>query len=374
MTFIIFFFSWARCYPEKDFSSLSKHYILMGMLTMKKVSVFVFISFILFVIICDGSFSIYEYNPLRILVEPVLEPDRYAEDMQGNEAYSPYINVIITNEGSGAANISRIVFNITSAHLNTTPVLNIDLGGGDEEIFAAEIENSGWGIAREIQWDSIINLGKYTNYLKIANNKLNWTGNLNPGKRLNLNFKFRPKAGYRVSFSEERCCDTLVYTGVIKTNVTHKDINNTQRPPIYFNNTLYLFKINPSQICNYVSSQSLVLMGDLKAEKIFYVDSLDPERNYRINPINFNFSYNDNLRKGDICRVIIKINSTKKSGKFISKISIFWNQERSITSKNIKLNLIKDNSCDNERCESTEIVDLRPENDKQLIIGRKKPK
>jgi hypothetical protein len=350
----------ARVYPEKDLSSLSQHYILMGMPTMKKVSVFVFISFILFVIICDGSFFIYEYNPLRILVEPVLEPDRYAEDMQGNKAYSPYINVIITNEGRGAANISQIIFNITSAYLNTTPVLNTDLGCGDEDIFVAEIENSGWGIAREIQWDSTINLGKYTNYLKIDNNKLNWTGDLDPGKRLNLNFKFRPKAGYRVSFLGDRCFDTLVYTGKIKTIINYKNINNIQKPTIFFNNTLYLFKINPLRICDYSLAQSLVRMGDLKAEKIFYIDSLDPERNYSIDPGYFNFSYNDNLRKDDISKIIIKINSTKKSGKFISKLSIIWNKESSITSGDIILNLIKDNSCDNESCERTEIVDLRP--------------
>jgi hypothetical protein len=76
------------------------------------------------------------------------------------------------------------------------------------------------------------------------------------------------------------------------------------------------------------------------------VDSIDPEAVY---PYAFQFNVKHYISKGQVDRIVIKINSTKKSGIFSSRVKVVYNSENPIISKVVNLDLIKANDARDKR-------------------------
>lgn len=272
-------------------------------------------------------------------VESISPPGYEFSDKNGRHADPPYIDITLFNRGKSAGIITRLDLMIISGFLNTTPVLSScnfnRFYPCYNNTIQAEITNLGWGPARELEWKSKLDLGEFTKKLNLSNNQFNWTGNISAGETLIINFVFRAEDGYLLSFSN----DTYFiykgniykqkYVGRIFTEVNYNDTNMVEYYK-HFEDYIYLYEIDNTNLPMIFNRISMSSMGSnfaasiIDPVEIFYIDSIDPEMNC---PSNMSFYVHHFLEENQVDRIILKINSTKKSGKIKYKVIVISNSE-----------------------------------------------
>ncbi|MCX6680034.1 MAG: hypothetical protein NTX42_06700 [Methanothrix sp.] len=291
-------------------------------------------------------------------VESILStPDLNLRDINGDQVYPPYIDIILFNRGKGKGIISKLDLEITNASLNKTPVMSYYTVCADN-IIKCDIINKGWGPANELEWKSFIDIGIHSDELNIANNQLNWMGNVNPGETLVLNLTYTPKDGFYASSDDHEnivhkgYIYKQIYKGKINTIVIYKDVNGNQKTND-FDRNIYLYRIDKKEDSTFLTYKNYGKLHNINAlsnvyiptAQIFYIDSIDPDMRC---PSIISFYLGHSLTKDQTDRIILKINSTKKSGKIEYQIKVEYNLNTPAISKigdmewvNENLNYIK---------------------------------
>jgi hypothetical protein len=220
----------------------------------------------------------------------------------------------------------------------------------------AVLANNGWGPAKNLEWRSSINLGQNADKLRIIRNQFDWNTDVDPGKFLNHVFFFNLQDGFYLSFYKSNCSDLyqdyghpieLIDTGYIYTDIKYSDQFGKEYSSNFYKD-IYLYKIYRSEGCVHhreianleYENINRILASQIHPLEILYVDSIDPERTC---PYIYHFNLNHYIGKDQVDRVIININSTKKSGKFKSRIKAIYNSNITAVSETVNLDLVKSN-------------------------------
>ncbi len=277
-----------------------------------------------------------------ISVDPILVPeDKYGKscvsDLSGNKLCNSYIDLILLNKGKGVAITNQLDFEIINASLNTTPVIQYDQFIYGNTI-RTKIINMGWGPAKEFKYNASLNLGPCISLLGINDSNINWTGEVNPGENLFLNFQCNLQNDFYITDIQEMC-DDLICEGNIFSEIKYREESGELKNKNSYEN-IYLYKINRSRICsNNDMHISLSTAEIIKPVEILYGDPIDPEM---ICPSMRSFKIHHYLSENQIDEILIELNATR-SGKYRLKIRVLYNSEKPVVSKIIDINLIKIN-------------------------------
>lgn len=291
----------------------------------------------------EGNYSTYP-NITILSTKLISGPSSHGlSDGYGNSVRPPYIDLTLINNGNKPGVIYGLDLEIINASLNMTPVLyffnrHSELNGSN--MFKTAIMNGGWGPADILEYNASMDFGLNTSHLRIVNNYLNWTGYINPGERLFLNFKYYPENDYYISSDIDRP-DDFISEGYVLERIKYRDLYNV----ILIKNITtkaYLCKVNRSSSLSV--RNGLYRIQDFSAEiinplEILKVDQMDPEKSC---PYNISLNVNHYIKENQVDRMIIKLDSIK-SGIFQSKIKVNCNSEKPVNSEILRINMVKRN-------------------------------